>query len=68
MIQIYICTLHIPFHYGLSQNIEYSSLCYMLETYCLSVLYILVSANPELLIHPSPTPLPLGNHKSILCL
>ena len=34
--------LHILFHYGLSQDIEYSSLCYTVGPCCLSILYIIV--------------------------
>ena len=42
-IDIYIYILiHILFHFGLSQVIEYSSLCYTVGSYCLSILYILV--------------------------
>ena len=36
---IYI-SFHIPFHYGLSKNTEYSSLCYTVGSY-LSILYII---------------------------
>ena len=36
---IYIL-FHIFFQYGLSQNIEYSSLCYTIRTCCLSIPYI----------------------------
>ena len=38
---IYIYILHVHFYYGLSQNTEYSSLCYIVGPYCLSILYIL---------------------------
>jgi len=38
-IYIYI-SFHILFHYALSQDIEYISLCYTVEPYCLSILYI----------------------------
>ena len=38
---IYIL-FHILFHYGISQEIEYSSLCYTVGPCCLSILYILV--------------------------
>ena len=31
---------HILFHYGLSQDMEYSSLCYTVGPCCLSILYI----------------------------
>ena len=37
---IYILFLSILFHYGLSEDIEYSSLCYIVEPYCLSILYM----------------------------
>ena len=37
----YIC-LHILFHWGLSQNIEYNSLCSTVGPCCLSILYIIV--------------------------
>ena len=37
---IYIYFLNILFHYGLSQDIEYSSLCYTVGPCCLSILYI----------------------------
>ena len=33
---------HIISHYGLSQNIAYSSLCYTVGSSCLSILYIIV--------------------------
>ena len=33
---------HILFHYGLLQDIEYCSLCYIVGPYCLSILYIVV--------------------------
>ena len=40
---------------GLLQDIEYSFLCYTVGPYYLSILYIVfVSANPKLLIYPSP--------------
>ena len=35
---------HILFHYGLSQDIEYSSLCCTVGPYCLFILYIVVTA------------------------
>ena len=40
-IYVYI-PFHIIFHYSLSQDIEYSSLCYTVGSFCLSILYILV--------------------------
>ena len=53
---LYMCVcilFHILFHCGLLQDSEYSSCCS-------SILYIVVvSANPKLLIYPSPTPFPL---------
>ena len=39
---IYIIFLNILFHYGLSQDIEYSSLCYRIGHCCLSILYVIV--------------------------
>ena len=44
VIQLYICIFlfHILFHYGLSQDIEYSFLCYTVGPCCLSILYIIV--------------------------
>ena len=40
---IYICILfQVLFHYRLLQDIEYSSLCYMVGPCCLSILYIVV--------------------------
>ena len=39
-IHVYILFKNILFHYGLSQDIEYSSLCYTVEPYCLYILYI----------------------------
>ena len=38
---IYIL-FHILFHYGLSQDIEYSSLCYTVGPCCLSIPYVIV--------------------------
>ena len=39
--RIYII-FHVPFHYGLSQDIEDSFLCYTAGPYCVSILYIIV--------------------------
>ena len=41
---IYVHTLFfsILFHYSLSQDIEYSSLCYTANPCCLSILYMVV--------------------------
>ena len=47
------------FHYGLSQDIEYSSLCCTVGPWCLSILCVLVCiCHPKHLIRPSPTPFP----------
>ena len=65
VIQLYLhiyILFHILFHYGLLQDIEYSSLCYTVGPCCLSILYIL-SLTTTL---PPPPLLPLGNHKSVL--
>ena len=41
--QIYTYILfHLLFHYNLSQDIEYSSLCYTAGPCCLSILYIII--------------------------
>ena len=63
---IYIL-FHILFHYGLSQDIEHSSLCYTTGL-CLSILYIIIcTVNPQIPSLSSPKlTLPLGNQKSIL--
>ena len=37
-----VIRVYILFHYGLSQDIEYSSLCYVVGPSCLSILYILL--------------------------
>ena len=34
---------HILFHCGLSQDIEYSSLCYTVGTFCLSILFVFLN-------------------------
>ena len=57
--------LHILFHYGLSWDIEYSSLCYTVGPCYLPILY----TSLHLLIPNSqsfPPPPPLGNHRSVL--
>ena len=55
-----VILFHILFHYGLSQNIEYISLCYTVGPCCLSILYINIIGcicssqipNPPLLLLP----------------
>ena len=42
VIQLYIDIFHILFHYGLSQDIKDSSLCYIVGPCCLSILRIIV--------------------------
>ena len=59
---------HILFHYSLSQDIEYSSLCYAVGPCCLSIPQVIVSIcwpqTPKLsLPHPH---FPLGSYKSVL--
>ena len=59
--------LNILFHYGLSQEIGYSSLCSTVGPWCLSILNVIVCVYQSQI--PSPPlslPLPLGNHKSDL--
>ena len=41
VIYMYIL-FEIVFHYGLSQDIEYSALCYTVGSCCLSILYLMV--------------------------
>ena len=59
---------HTIFHHVLSQEIEYSSLCCTIGPHSLSILnaavvYVYQPQTP----HPShSTPLPFGNHKSVL--
>ena len=57
--------LNIHFHYDLSEDAEYSFLCYIVGP-CLSILYVKVHLLISL--HPSsnPTPHTLGNYKSVL--
>ena len=43
--------MYIIFHYGLLQDIEYSFLCYVAGPSYLSILYMIVSANPKLPIY-----------------
>ena len=58
---------HILSHYGLSENIEYNSLCYRVGPCCLSnYIYWFASANPKLPILPSCIRLLLGSHKYAL--
>ena len=66
-IYIFSYNIHILFHvlflYGLSQDIEYSSLCCTVGPCCLSILYILVCIYLSQIPNPS---LSFGNHKSVL--
>ena len=54
------------FPYRPLQSIEYSSLCYTVDPYSLSVLYIVVCMPTPtfqcMLLFPLPTQLPTGNH------
>ena len=43
---------HILFHYGLLQDIEYSSLCYTAGPYCVSILYILLIPISQFILLP----------------
>ena len=63
MTQLYIYVLfHILFHYGLSEDTEYSSLCHTVGPYT----YWFASANPKLPGLLFPLPPPAGNHESVL--
>ena len=48
--------IHILFHDGLSQDIEYRSAYYTGGPWCLSILYVTAAANPNLPTHPPPRP------------
>ena len=66
VIYIYIYThtlFHIPFPYGLSQDIQYSSLCY--KTFIHSVYNSLHLLIPNSHSIPPPSPIALGNHRSV---
>lgn len=64
---VIIWIFYVLVHYGLLQDIKYSSLSYTVRLCCLSILYTPVaSANSKLPIQPSPTFLPLDNHQSVL--
>ena len=66
MILIHICILiHILFHYGLSQDIEYSSLSYTLGSCHLSILYSLYVLVPNFESMFPQHHFPLGNCKSV---
>ena len=59
--------IYILFHYGLSEDIECSCLCYTEDLVVHpSYKYCFASVNPKLPVLPSPDP--LGKHKSVLCL
>ena len=65
-VYIYICSLKILSHYRLSQDIEYSSLCYTADpcktTYFIySSMYMLV---PNFKFSSAST-IPFGNHKFV---
>ena len=72
MYMYYMCYIiyvifHILFHYGVLQDIEYSSMSYKWD-FVVYLFYVqqCVSANPKLLIYPSSTPSPVwGNHKFV---
>ena len=66
LLHIYILP-HIPFHSGLWQGIEYSSLCCEVGPSCLSILSIRAyTCKPQTLSPPFLSLQLLGNHKSIL--
>ena len=64
--QLYLY-IYILFHYGLSQDIGYSCLCYTVGPCCSPIIYTswyLPSLNYQ--FNPLPVPITLGNHKSAL--
>ena len=66
----YICIFFIFFHFDLSQDVEYSSLCFQSRTLLLicSIYTSLHLPIPNIQYFPLPAPLLLCNHKYILCL
>ena len=66
-----IIHIYILFHYVLSEDIEYSFICYTIGLHCLSILYIIqwfVSANPKFQTPRSPSSSPLATTVCSLCL
>ena len=62
----YTCFFNILFHYCLSLDIEYTSLCYTVGPCCLPILCIIAYICSSQTPGPSlPQPLPLDNHQSI---
>ena len=59
--------MYIIFHYGLSWDIEYSSLCYTVGPRCSSILCIMVCICQSQTSSPPPNPPPPCHHKSVLC-
>ena len=62
---IYII-LHIVFHYGLSQDNEYGSLCSTVGTFCLSILSAIVFVSLLIPNSQSFSSPPLSNHKHVV--
>ena len=59
---------YLIFDHGLSQEIGYSFMCYIVGTYCLSFLNVIVCIYQPQTPHPSHLlPLPPGNHNPCLC-
>ena len=58
--------LHIVFHYGLSQDIEYSSLCSTVGPFCTSIRYAMVFLSLLIPNSQSFSSPPLRNHKHIV--
>ena len=57
-IHMYTFFFYILFHYSSSQHVEYSSLCYIVDS------AVLAFTIPKLSVHPAPTH--LGKHMFIL--
>ena len=67
VIHIYTFFFNILFHYGLSQDIVYSSLCYTLGPCCSPILNVIICIYQPQIPGPSLSlPPPLRNHKSVL--
>ena len=62
VIQLYI-HVHTLFHYGLLQDIEYSSLCYTVGPCCLSTLPLVTPNSQSIRLPPL---ISLGHYQSVL--
>ena len=67
VIHIYTFFTHTIFHHVLPQETGYSSLCYIVGLYCLSIQNVIVACtNCKIHVYPTSSPILLGNLKSAL--